>query len=328
MNEPDSALDQAVDRLLAEHWERGQQRVDARELLQRVRRSREQEAAIFASLPVRPEADRTEDEPCARPSAAAGSPQRPHLPRWLTGTAVAAALLLAALLAVRHSSLATANAALALRDLRSVHLGQLDRCYRVQYAPDPRYWDETKRLEGPSHSLLWTRGDRFWSACTIGELQLRIGRQRDGVLWIRSSPQRAVEFRAAPEHLPQEVALLCAANSLTVPRLVEEVLADFDLRAAAPADSAGAAGLVVWATLKPGRVHPVVSAALLEIDPADHSLTRLVLWLVRDGQPRGTVTYTFLESARLDEAQYELRSHLDEDAQIEQQQFTPPEQLP
>src|SRR5690606_36854788 len=108
----------------------------------------------------------------------------------------------------------------------------LDRCYSVQYTPDARYWDETKWLEGPSHSLLWTRGDRFWSACTIGEWEVQIGRQRDGALWLCSTRQRGVEFRSAPEDLPQEVALLCAANALTVPRLEQEVLADFDLRAA------------------------------------------------------------------------------------------------
>lgn len=329
MSEPESPLDQALDRLLADHLDRAEQRTDARSLLQRVRQSRENEAAIVASisspLPPSSGAMQTETVHLAQPNTATRCVPQTFLPRWLTGAALAAAVLLAALLAVRSSD--TANASLALRDLRSVHLGQLDRCYRVQYTPDPRYWDETNRLEGPSHSLLWTRGDRFWSECTIGELQLRIGRQRDGALWLRSTPQRGIEFRSAPADLPQEVALLCAANSLTVPRLVEEVLADFDLRAAAPADQSGAAGLVVWAALKPGRVHPVVSAALLEIDSADHSLTRLVLWMVRDGQPRGTVTYTFLESGRLDESQYELRSHLDEDAPIEQQQFTPPEQL-
>jgi len=331
MSEPESPLDQSLDRLLADHRERAEQRIDASALLQRVRQSREHEAAIVASirLPQPPSSGAAQAETVhlAQPNTAPRRAPQAFLPRWLPGAALAAAVLLAALLAVRTSGTATANASLALRDLRSVHLGQLDRCYRVQYTPDPRYWDESNQLEGPSHSLLWTRGDRFWSECTIGELQLRIGRQRDGALWLRSSPQRGVEFRSAPADLPQEVALLCAANSLTVPRLVEEVLADFDLRAAAPADQSGAAGLVVWAALKPGRVHPVVSAALLEIDSADHSLTRLVLWMVRNGQPRGTVTYTFLESGRLDESQYELRSHLDEDAPIEQQQFTPPEQL-
>jgi hypothetical protein len=44
MKKNDSALDQTLDRLLSERWERAAQRVDASELLQRVRRSREPEA--------------------------------------------------------------------------------------------------------------------------------------------------------------------------------------------------------------------------------------------------------------------------------------------
>ncbi len=332
MSEPESSLDPALDRLLADHWERAQQRVDASDLLQRVRQSRQNEAAIFASMgpaerPEHKEAEHAAEQPVAPSVAVARAAEPAHaarpalVPQWLTWSALAAAVLLAALLALGNSSPATANASLALRDLRSVHLGQLDRCYRVQYAPDPRYWDETNRLEGPSHSLLWTRGDRFLSECTINELQLRIGRQRDGALWLRSTPQRALEFHAAPSELPQEVALLCAANSLSVPRLVEDVLADFDLRAATPTDPSSGSRMVVWASLKPGRVHSVISAALLEIDSADHSLNRLVLWMIRNGQPRGTVTYTFLESGTLDESQYELRTHLSEDAQIERQRF-------
>lgn len=317
MKKNDSALDQTLDRLLSERWERAAQRVDASELLQRVRRSREPEATrcLPQGMPVT--AQPADSTPVVRTAANIKTTRRSRLPQWLSGVVLAAVVLLVALLMERHSSAVSANAALVLRDLQSVYLEPLDRCYRTQYEPDPRYWDPANQLEGPSQSVMWTRGDCFWAECTFGPHQLLLGRQRDGALWLRLSPQRAFVYYSAPEDLPQELALICAANSLSVPRLVEEVLADFDLQAAAPDNRDGESGQVIWATLKPGRTHPVVSAALLEVDPADHSLMRLVLWMVREGQPRGTVTYTFLKSARLDEAHYELRSHLDEDALID-----------
>lgn len=307
-------LDQAIDRLLADAWEGTEQRTDASELLQRVRQSRQVDAAVFSPIPPAPPTTN------ATATATAG---RARGWAWAL-PALAAVVFLAALLAVRQNH--HARAAGALRDLRTTHLGQTDRLYRVHYTPDPRYGNQANPLEGPSHSLLWTRGDRFWSDCTIGELRLRIGRQHDGTLWLRSSPQQAIEFVTAPSQLPQEVALLCAANSLSVPRLVEEVLADFDLRPAPPPDSSGTTPLVVWASLKPQRVHPVISSALLEIDPQDHSLTRLVLWMVRGGQPRGTVAYTFLDSGVQDDSLYELRAHLDADARIERHRLSESEE--
>jgi hypothetical protein len=295
MIDPDSPPHPAVDRCIAEYLQRAAQQTDAAGLLQRVRRSRQVDEAIF--------------------------PTASFQLTTLTWPLLAVAILLATFVGGHQWGARPAGAAGVLRDLQSVHLREVDRCYRVQYAPDPRFWDGTNQLEGPSHSVLWTRGDRFWSDCTIGELNLRIGRQQDGTLWVSRSKKHGIRFSTDPAHLPQEVALLCAVNSLTVPRLVEEVLSDFDLRMEQPLPRADATGMLVWATPKPERSHPLIASALLEIDPQSHALTRLVLWMLRDGRPRGTVTYTYLESGIQTDASYQLETHLDDDAEIEGQSF-------
>ena len=237
---------------------------------------------------------------------------------------VAAAIVIGAFLGGRCFSPAAANAATLLRQVRVVHAQGVDRCYRVHYAPDPRYWDGKKVLEGPSESVLWTRGDRFWSDCSIGNIRLAIGREEDGTLWVSPSRKKGIRFAGGDSQLPKEVAVLCDVNSLTVPALMDDVLADFDLRCRGAVLARGEATSVVWARLKPGRSHPLISAALLEIDARSGALLRLVLWTVREGRPNGTVTYTLIDSATRGDDDYRLESHLDPGAEVEIQRFGRP----
>ncbi len=292
----DQDLDQkfeAVDRLVRSHLDRQAERLDLTRLQGKIRQDR------------------------ARPRPAN------RWPKTLGWTLAAASILIGAFLTGRHLGPAEASASTLLHNLRVIHSHEVDRSYRVHYAPDPRYWDRSKVLEGPSESVLWTRGDRFWSDCSMGEIRLKIGREADGTLWISPSRQKGIRFPAQEANLPSDVAVLCEINSLTVPALVDDVLADFDLRAEGPASQADGSSSVVWARLKPGRSHPLIAAALLEIDSESEILTRLVLWTLRDGRPNGTVTYTFLESSEQKDDAYQLEYHLDPDAKIDIQSFKP-----
>jgi hypothetical protein len=305
----------AVDRLLAGHLERQALQTDATALVERLRRSRQSDDAAAAPPPASLAPSTTSDAhrvPVAPLSGRSGW----SASAW-TWPVLAAAALLVAFLGGRHLGPATAGAATVLRELQTVHSSEVDRSYQVHYAPDPRFWDGSNPLEGPSHSILWTRGDRFWAECSIGDLQLVMGREEDGHLWISPSRSKGIRFPGDESQLPQEVALLCAVNSMTVPRLVDEVLADFQLRADHTTGDADRPTTVIWARLKPGHSHPVISTALLEVDPESQTLMRLVLWLKREGRPRGSVTYTFLERAVQDDRLYQLRAHLDDDAEIE-----------
>jgi hypothetical protein len=315
----DPSDDEAIEQMVAEHLDRRARQTDAGSLLARIRLSQQVEKALAPPVPEHSAgrvpisgslADPISDKAVARRWFAAVS--------WPLLTSVA--LLLAFFVGHQWSPL-TANAAAALRDLQAVHQREIDRCYRVQYAPDPRFWDASNQLEGPSNSLLWTRGDRFWSDCRLADLRLKMGRAEDGNLWITPSPEKGIQFASEAANLPQEVSLLCTVNAMTVPRLVDRVLADFELRIDPSRTGSPPSRTVVWATLKPGHTHPLIESALLEIDPETGALMGLVLSMVRDGQPRGTVTYTFLEAAVQNDALYELRTHLNDGATIETQSF-------
>jgi len=306
MTDPEGRDDEAVDRLVRAHLDRVTGRTDATDLHSRIRAGLRPPARFEqASTPV---------------GRAAGRPAR----RWsgsLGWSAFAATIVVGAFLGGRYCQPAAANAATILHQVRDAHARGVDRCYRVLYAPDPRYWDRTKALEGPSESVLWTRGDRFWSDCSIGDLRLAIGREEDGTLWVSPSRKKGIRFAGGDSRLPGEVAVLCDVNSLTVPTLMDDVLVDFDLYAEGPASRAKGATSVVWARLKPGRSHPMISRALLEIDPRGGDLVGLVLWTVREGRPRGTVTYTLIDSATRGDEVYRLDSHLDPGAEVESHSF-------
>ncbi|MEJ7639320.1 MAG: hypothetical protein WKF75_15420, partial [Singulisphaera sp.] len=129
----------------------------------------------------------------------------------------------------RYFNPAAASAATILRQVRVAHARGVDRCYRVHYAPDPRYWDGAKTLEGPSDSVLWTRGDRFWSECAIGQLRLAIGREEDGTLWV--SPSRKKDRFAGGNRNCRKRSRCSATLVLTVSAAMDDVLVDFDLNA-------------------------------------------------------------------------------------------------
>jgi hypothetical protein len=280
---------EAIDRLVRAHLDREMARTDATDLEARIR------AGLRRDTPL-------------------------QLARWsrpLGWSLAAAAVVLGAFLGGRWLSPVEASAATLLRNVRAVHARGVDRCYQVHYAPDPRYWDGKKRIDGPSDSVLWTRGDRFWSDCSIGDIHLAIGREEDGTLWVSPSRKKGIRFAGGDSQLPREVAVLCDINSLTFPALMDVVLADFDVRAEGLSSAAGGATSLVWARLKPGHSHPLVATALLEIDARSGTLIRLVLWTVRDGRPRGTVTYALIDSAVRSDDDYRLKSHLEPGVEVE-----------
>lgn len=239
--------------------------------------------------------------------------------QWsLAWTALVLCVGVAAFLGGRRIGPGAANASLILHDVRDMHLREVDRSYLVQYAPDPGAWDKSNVLEGPSETILWTRGDRFWADCAIAGQQLKFGCEQDGTLWFCNSRKKGIRFPTIAA-CPENISMLCAVNSMTVPALVRDVLTGFDLQTIEPVRAEGAR--LISARLRSDHEHPLLSAALLEIDVRTGVLSRLVLWIVRDGQPRGTATFTLIDRAQGDDRQYQLESHLDDDAVIQLQSW-------
>ncbi len=240
--------------------------------------------------------------------------------RKLTFGLAASVVVVTAFLGGRYFSPASASAATVLQSVRAVHSQLVDRCYQIHYVPDNRYWDGKNKLLGPSQSLLWTRGDRFLADCRIGDVTLTIGRDTDGVLWVSPSRKKGIVFEGSDVRLPSDLATLCDINTMSFAKLVDEVLADFDLEIEERRASGGEPKSVIWAQPKSGRPHPLISAAVIEVDDTTKAIERLVIWVLRDGRPNGTVTYSWTETTRQSDPFYAMTSHLDLDAVIDVKQ--------
>jgi hypothetical protein len=302
--EPSLTELESMDRLVRSYLDRETAQTDATDLLARIR----DDAA-------------TSSDEVPSDVVATGLALKRRWPRRLTLSAATMAAVVLAFCFGRYFSPRTASASTLLESVRAVHERDVDRCYRVQFAPDPRYWDRSRKLDGPSESTLWTRGDRFSAECSIGDIRLQVGRDGDGTLWVSPSRSRGIRFADDPARLPKEVATICSINSMTVPTLVDDVLADFELSAEPVSGAPDSPTRLIWAKLKPGRTHWLLSAAMLEIDVRTNVLNRLVLWTLKEGRPNGTVTSTLLEKMPQSDVHYRLESHLDSNAVVEDHTF-------
>lgn len=294
--------DDVVDALVRDHLRRQESQIDASALLERIEADRVQSGPL----------------PFSRPTVF----HRTALQRVAWWSTIAG-IVLAAFLGGRYLNPTFANASTLLRNVRTVHRQSVDRCYRVQYSPDQLSNDGVSKPSAASESMLWTRGDRFWSDCAIGNGRLKIGRDESGTIWLAPSRSKGIRFSPEKTQFPKDVETLCQINSLTVPVLVDDVLADFDLQTDGPSTQADGRRSLVWARLKPGRSHAFLSAATLEIDAQTDVVTRLVLWLQKPQGPNGTVTYTLIEQPAPAVDSYRLESHLDGGAVVEDQTFQP-----
>ncbi len=294
MSESPSDPGAPIDDLVAAHLRRIELQTDARALLDRI------------------EADRRLDL-TAPPVAAhhAG----PRMFAW----AVMAAAVVVAFLGGRFFDSSPAHAASLLRTVRTVHTQSVDRCYRVQHALEPS--GDADTTASASESILWTRGDQFWSDAALGSRRIRIGRDETGTVWLAPNPQKGIRFSPDRASFPEEIETLCQIASLTVPVLVDDVLEGFDLKTDRPTPHSDGLRSVIWARLKDGRTHPFLSAAMLEVDVERNLVVRLVLWLHAARGPNGTVTYTLIDRPAPPAESYRLEHHLDAEAVIEDQTF-------
>jgi hypothetical protein len=287
-----------VDELVAGYLQRAQARTDAAPLLERI------------------EADRRLNASLSRAAEVASGRSVGRAAGW----SLIAAALAVAFLVGRSFDGRSAQAATLLRSVRTVHKQSIDRCYRVQHASEG---PSGTQASAASESILWTRGDRAWTDTMIGPNRVKIGRDETGTVWLAPTRKKGIRFSPDKTEFPKEIETLCQISSLTPPVLVDEVLADFDLKKESLVAHAEGRRSVIWARLKDGRSHAFLSAAMLEVDVERNVLARLVLWLHKADAPNGTVTYTLIDRPSPGEASYRLESHLDPDAVIEDHTFKP-----
>jgi outer membrane lipoprotein-sorting protein len=243
----------------------------------------------------------------------------PRSRRWLRRGLSAAAVLLIALLAgtLYIGSAQATNEAL-VRAALAKHAQPIDRCYDVEHQREANPDERAPLRTAARQSKLWTRGDRFWieSQSRLGKRQWNWGRDQQGRLWLALTQHRAIRYEAG--ETPEYLALVCDVYSMKIETLLVDVLADFDLQRVAGADGV----YVIQAELKPGRTHPSLRSARLEIDAETKELRRVELERTFRGR-HITTTFTLVETRTFDVSKYELDGHLREPHQIFSREFQP-----
>jgi hypothetical protein len=223
----------------------------------------------------------------------------------------AAAVLALAFLGGRTVGPSAARAETIVREAKAAHALPVDRCYLVQWTPEPEA-ALLSRLAHPRELRLWTRGDRFWLESTNPDRRWASGLDDQGAVWLALGRRSGLRYQL--DEAPEPVALTCEVCCLRVESLLDEVLSGFDLRR--EESDPGAATYRIRAEPKPGGARPGLRGALLEIDAESRVLRRLVLQRTHQGKPLAVVTFTLLETGSSPDSDYQLEGHLDADAPV------------
>ena len=226
---------------------------------------------------------------------------------YLGGVAVAAGLAFLLFGGLFYAKPGPASAETLVRDAQQVHHQPVDRCYLVEVRRESDSLEESRRVTAQSQTTrLWTRGDRFWIESTNPQSRWAWGRDERGGVWLAfGAVTRGV--RLDPDEVPRSLEQASDLYSMQLETLLSNIRRDFTLTREPLPDSSG---VLISATLKPGRYSPTLRGATLELDPETKVVRKLVLNRVLNGQPFATVTYTLVETGTQDDAKYQLEGHL------------------
>ena len=294
MIEPENRSDEMIEALVRWSLDRDAESIDPRAAFERLEAARPELSESSAGTLGRAETTRRR-RLGARPLA------------W--GLSAAAAVLLIVTTWLLRPGPALASAESLVREAKQVHRLPLDRCYLVEFKRDSALFDECSPMTSQVEvTRTWTRGDQFWVESANPELRWAWGREKSNRIWLAAGPHRAV--RLEPDEVPRWLGLFYSLCGIQLEQLLGEVLRDFDLERETPAGDVRPATQVIRARLKPGRSHPQIRSAVLELDVETRVLRRMVIERTTKGQPFATVTYTLVETKTLDDGKFQLEGHL------------------
>ena len=294
MIEPENLSDEMIEALVRWSLDRDAESIDPRAAFERLEAARPELSESTAGTLGRAETTRRR-RLGVRPLA------------W--GLSAAAAVLLILTTWLLRPGPALASAESLVREAKQVHRLPLDRCYLVEFKRDSALFDECSPMTSQVQvTRTWTRGDQFWVESANPELRRAWGREKSNRVWLAFGPHRAV--RLEPDEVPRWLGLYYSLCGIQLEQLLGEVLRDFDLERETPAGDVRPATQVIRARLKPGRSHPRIRSAVLELDVETRVLRRMVIERTTKGQPFATVTYTLVETRTLDDGKFQLEGHL------------------
>ncbi len=235
----------------------------------------------------------------------------PSLVKSLAAAAVLVAIaagLISYLVSPSNSALARAIVSSA----QAAQLGNVDRCYRVDWVTLPRTWGRARAyVQVGDETTLWTRGDR-----------VRLESMRDGqaILWGQDESHRLwrvvdskVGLLFQPHEIPSSFREALAILNLDARSLTEDILENYDLvvEASSPGHK------TVLATLRdPSRLKLRSSTVRIEIEDNTNAIRRLEVVQQRRNAEVMRMHFTLVDEHRLDDAEYQLAGNLDPDAEV------------
>lgn len=187
----------------------------------------------------------------------------------------------------------------------------IDRCYTVKVEADGRLGrNRLKGRLGQSDSKLWVRGNSFVQIFDSPGDDLTWGRDRQGSVWFTISGKSAAIFGNG--EIPETLEELCDLRTLDVATLLESLLRDYDLQFTDRADRLH----TILANPRPGFENPKYGAIEIEIDPQSRLVHRVTMERLKDQSPVATVSFSLEEIQQRDESFYNLRSHLQDGADV------------
>lgn len=237
-----------------------------------------------------------------------------RMPSLVKSLAAAAALVAIAAGLISYL-VSPSNSALARAIVSSVHaaqLGNVDRCYRVDWVQLPRNWGRARAyVQVGDKTPLWTRGDR---------VRLESIREGQAILWGQDESQRfwrvvdsKVGLLFEPHEIPLNLREALAILNLDARSLTEDILHNYDLvvEASSPGHK------TVLATLRdPSRSKLRSSTVRIEIEDNTNAIVRLEVVQKKRKAEVMRIHFTLVDERSLDDAEYQLAGNLDPDAEV------------
>ncbi|MCE9531854.1 MAG: hypothetical protein K8T89_12125 [Planctomycetes bacterium] len=253
-------LERDLDRMLGDHLDRQARGIDPAPLMDRIQKTM---AAEDPPVPV-------------------VAPKRSYRwLRWSAGLATAACLVVAVLVFQKSDQPLRASPQALLQETQKTFHQPVYRCYLVEVQRETNLTDESNPFVAPQRrTVLWTRGDRFWMETTFPGMpgmpprRNFWGRDEQGTIWMTTFASREGAL-ITPAETPRWLSVYSDLCSMQPDRLIAEVLRDFDLRREEATE--GSPIHIITADLKPGRWHPALKGAVLELDSETKVLRRVVL---------------------------------------------------
>lgn len=161
---------------------------------------------------------------------------------------------------------------------------------------------------------LWTRGDQFFVESNFADgLPVKWGQEKSGRVWILPRPDRVLVYE--PDDLAEPLARFCEMMSLRLVSTLADLLNQFDLKRT---NTGPDEPIRIEANPRgnPNSLLPRLSRVLIELDPKSKVVRKAVLTRAMNGETIGSIEFTLLETASLDEKKYEYRTHVAANHQV------------